>query len=414
MANLLRIWSGARLNLPLSVVALLVLPLLGFSLLPPTVAVAQEMRVQFPAAPTTPTLTTPGGVSTFAPGTPPPVVTTPITPAIPGATWDPYSSGGVAPSAGTPYYAPAQPGMLGPPPGMNMQPPSLFPQGTPFKPEPGYYGFTQSDGTMGQWRRFLTEVRLEHTWIYGPSASVNMQMNVTELSGTFAVPFFYNTESPLLITPGFALNFFDGPDTVYTLQPRAYDGYVDLAWKPHVTQWLSGDVGFRVSASSDFHSLNASAFRYMGRGVGILTFSPNVQVALGVVYLDRQHIKLLPAGGVVWTPSPDLRLDLLFPNPKVAKRLRDFGTTELWGYVAGEYGGGSWNMNTTTVLAPGGTNTNIDYNDIRVSVGLEWTTQANWHGYVEAGYLFERELYVSKADNLSLGETFMVRGGIAF
>ena len=256
--------------------------------------------------------------------------------------WDPYSTSTGIPSA-TPYYAPAQPGAMPPGTVMPNQPPSLFPQGSPYRPNPGYYGFTQQDCSLGQWRRFLTETRLEHTWIYGPSASANMQMHVTELSGTFAVPFLYNSDSPLLITPGFALNLFDGPISP-DWPPRTYDGYVDFAWKPHVTPQISGDLGFRVSASSDFRTLNAGAIRYMGRGVGILTFSPTLQIALGVVYLDRQNIKILPAGGVVWTPSPDVRADILFPNPKISKRLRDFGTTEVWGYVAGEYGGGSWNV----------------------------------------------------------------------
>lgn len=381
-----------------------------------------QPRTSFPAVPGTP-----GASSTFVPsGTQPfatpgaavtqpgamaaPALTTPAVQVTPGAGWDPYSTSTGIPSATSPYYAPAQPGVMGPGPMVPNQPPSLFPQGAPFRPNPGYYGYTQQDSSLGQWRRFLSEIRLEHTWIYGPSASANMQMNVTELSGTFAIPFLYNSDSPLLITPGFVLNLFDGP-TVPTWPPRTYDGYVDLAWKPHITPQISGDLGARVSASSDFSTLNADAIRYMGRGVGILTFSPNLQIALGVVYLDRQNIKLLPAGGVVWTPNPDLRADILFPNPKISKRLRDFGTTEVWGYVAGEYGGGSWNV---PAIVPMGSRGNVDYNDIRASVGIEWTTLGSWRGHLEVGYVFEREIYASKAVNFPLGDSFMVRGGVAF
>lgn len=349
----------------------------------------------FNGAPTTPvpSYTTPG-VPIGQPGVP----------ATQGLGFDPYSTNPGGSSISAPYYGPSQPGGM-----MPNQPSALYPQGAPARPNPGYYGYQDQNGSMGQWRRFMTEFRLEHTWIYGPSAISNMQMNITELSGTFALPFLFNPDSPLLVTPGFALNLFDGPQNlVFPMPSKTYDAYLDFGWKPHITPQISADIGFRVSASSDFRTLNTDAFRFMGRGVGILTFSPTMQIAMGVVYLDRQNIKLLPAGGVVWTPNADLRADFLFPNPKIAKRLKDFGTTEVWGYMAGEYGGGSWNMNM-----PMG-NTNVDYNDMRFSVGVEWTTLGSWRGYVEVGYLFRRELYASKAVNYDLGDTFMVRGGLAF
>ena len=45
-------------------------------------------------------------------------------------------------------------------------------------------------------------------------------------------------------------------------------------------------------------------------------------------------------------------------------------------------------------------NMNWDYNDIRISVGTEWTTLGSWRGHLEVGYVFERELYTSKAGEL--------------
>ena len=36
-------------------------------------------------------------------------------------------------------------------------------------------------------------------------------MNRAELSSTFAFPMFYNIETPLLVTPGFAFDWLQGP-----------------------------------------------------------------------------------------------------------------------------------------------------------------------------------------------------------
>jgi len=48
---------------------------------------------------------------------------------------------------------------------------------------------------------------------------------------------------------------------------------------------------------SDFHTFNTHSIREMGRGLAVINYSPTTQLKLGVVYLDRNRIKLLPAGG---------------------------------------------------------------------------------------------------------------------
>ena len=103
----------------------------------------------------------------------------------------------------------------------------------------------------------------------------------------------------------------------------------------------------------------------MGRGLGVITLTPTVQIAAGVVYIDRVQIKLLPAGGIIWTPNPDARYEILFPNPKLARRWTTIGNTDVWLYATGEYGGGSW-----TIQRIGFTD-QADYNDIRVGGGIE-------------------------------------------
>jgi hypothetical protein len=147
----------------------------------------------------------------------------------------------------------------------------------------------------------------------------------------------------------------------------------------------------------------------MGRGLGIVTLTPTLQLALGVVYIDRVLIKLFPAGGLIWTPNPDARYEILFPNPKLAHRWTTLGNTDMWGYISGEYGGGSW-----TIERING-NDQADYNDIRVNLGLEGYGFRGLHGFFEVGYVFERQIiYRYGPDNYYPSDTVMLRAGLEY
>jgi hypothetical protein len=106
-----------------------------------------------------------------------------------------------------------------------------------------------------------------------------------------------------------------------------------------------------------------------------------------------------------------VRFDILFPNPKLTQYITTVGTSELWWYVAGEYGGGAW-----TIERADGSSDRIDINDIRVMLGLEWMSQRGFGGFVEAGFVFEREVIyvVDPSDSFDPDDTFMVRAGISF
>jgi hypothetical protein len=58
----------------------------------------------------------------------------------------------------------------------------------------------------------------------------------------------------------------------------------------------------------------------------------------------------------------------------------------------------------------------IDYNDIRVSGGLEFETQSFIRGHIEVGYVFDREVIFVSRDppTFKPDDTFMIRGGIDF
>jgi len=378
-------------------------------------------RVQFPTSVPPRTFVTPAEAgSPFEAGTRPVVGPPPL--------FDSYSSGSTvgSPPAAIPYsYTPAGAGapFLAPDvtPSYPQQPGSVYPGGLPVEWQQGSYGF-QGHGTEGVWdrtQRVLEKLSLEHTWLYGdPTDPEDFGFHRTEISSTFAVPMFYNTETPLLITPGFASNWLQGPigDPAGVprgpdLPPRVYDAYLDVAWHPRISETIGIELGARTGVWTDFDNVSSDSVRILGRGLARVALTPHLDILFGAVYLDRVRIKLLPAGGFYYRPTPEWDMYIVFPNPKLRKHFTSVGNSEWFWYAAAEYGGGSWTVDRA------GTSDRIDINDIRMMFGLEWETQTQIRGHIALGYVWDREILF--ADTLMPAEftpddTIMVRGGIDF
>jgi hypothetical protein len=329
----------------------------------------------------------------------------------PAPTWDPYATPGTAAPPLLPQD-PTMPVFPGPPP-----------------------------TTITTWKRFLQEMRLDYVYIPG-TASNEFGVNDADITAEFAIPFLRNPQTPLLVTPGFTFHWWNGPVSRWwfppavpddwlgpELPPRAYSAYLNTAWNPQLSRVLSGELAFRVGVYSDFSQVINESIRYQGYGYGLVALSPSFQLKAGVIYLDRNKIKLLPAGGVIWTPNDDVRFEILFPNPKLAIRLPGYSTTEWWLYARGEYGGGAWTVETSYRMWDGAAwplytpLVEFDYNDMRAAVGVDFQTVRGLQGLFEVGVAFEREIYYPRLLD-PLGPPFsftfrpdptvFVRGGLAY
>jgi hypothetical protein len=307
----------------------------------------------------------------------------------PPSTWDPYASPGGGSTA------------------------PLFPN------DPYVQGGSDSVfGPTSPLTKFRQSVGVKQEWL-ARNGSAGFGANDIEATATFAIPFCYNQQSPLLLTPGFAIHLWNGPDSgIITpgggsadLPPQAYDAYLEAGWNPQVVQWFGGELAVRVGVDSDFRQVNTDSIHITGRALAVLTFSPSFQLKGGIFYLDRNRIGVLPAGGIVWTPNSDTRFDILFPNPKLTRRLSTVGSTEWWWYLRGEYGGGNW-----TVKRVAGNVERTDYNDMRAAFGLDFHRTTNSNGYCEVGVAFNREILYkdSPEDNIKPTTTVFIGGGMSF
>ena len=173
------------------------------------------------------------------------------------------------------------------------------------------------------------------------------------------------------------------------------------------------DVAVKPGMHSDFKSSQSRALRVEGRGMAFFDWTPTTKLVLGVVYLDRRDVSLLPAAGVIWTPHDDLSFELVAPRPRIAWRFMQCVEPECvehWAYVAGEFGGGEWAIRRSS-----GADDVVTYRDYRIILGVERKVIGGIKSRLEVGYVFGRELeYASATPDFSADDTLMLRIGASF
>ena len=349
---------------------------------------------------------TPGAAQPYTPGAPPPAT---------------YGQPPQYPGNAQPYYGYQQPA-----PGYGAQsPPVLFPQGMTAPAAPTAYGNPL---------KLFQNVSLNWAWLAGDSGD-DLDINDGYVTTTFAFPNFLWSGQPWYMSPGFGLHLWSGPYPIEGsgvlppgLPSKAYSAFLDLGWQTDKKQSFGVELSGRLGIYSDFGRIDSESFRPQGVALMRLNLSPTWVLKAGVEYINRADIKMFPAVGLLWTPNPQTRFDIYFPQPKLATYLTTVGSNEMWWYIAGEYGGGSWTANVdldTAIGIPPAYDENVytlmDINDWRVMLGIEFYAPGsggvgNRKMFLEAGYVWEREvILVARPEySFNLSETFMLRGGFAF
>jgi hypothetical protein len=182
-------------------------------------------------------------------------------------------------------------------------------------------------------------------------------------------------------------------------------------WRKQFNDRWGSMVAVRPAVASDFQT-GQDAFRITGRALATWQWVPErLSLLFGVVYLDRNDLPILPGVGLIWTPTPDWRLDLIFPRPKLARRLVFLPRQrEDWVYLGGSLGGRTW-----AVERRPGVNDQLTLRDYRLYLGWERIVDGGGGLFVEVGYVFGRELeYDIDPLERSFNDAVMIRGGVRY
>jgi hypothetical protein len=238
-------------------------------------------------------------------------------------------------------------------------------------------------------------------------------VGATELAlfGSLAFPL-PTPQRPLVVTPGFSVYYIDGPDNpVQDLPAQVYDTYLEFRWINRFFQdRLLFDLAVSPGVHSDFEHWDDSALRITGRLIGVWNWTSRLKVVLGVIYLDRDDVSMLPAVGVIWTPTDDWNLELVSPRPRIARRISCDFEREDWIYIGGELGGGSWSVERANL-----TQDSVTSRDYRLLIGIERKRNGGAGAKFDIGWVFNREIeYASATPMMQLDSTLMLRGAIVY
>jgi hypothetical protein len=211
----------------------------------------------------------------------------------------------------------------------------------------------------------------------------------------------------LCITPAFRVDFIDAAPGI-DVPAELYETGVSFFYRKSINDRLSAMAIVSPCVRSDF-TTSDNAFRLFG--LGLLTWDcvpDELSLSFGAVYLDRADLPLLPAVGLTWMPRTTTRLELQFPQSRLALRLaKDGGASETWTYLSAGIGGNTW----AVTLAEGKTD-ELSLGDIRLVLGLDHIIDGGGGWFAEFGYAFNRHIeYQSTQTKIDLSDGIVLQAG---
>lgn len=262
----------------------------------------------------------------------------------------------------------------------------------------------------GARKSFFQKVNFGAEWL-PQFQSDGLGITTTRVNIVTALPF-PKRHQPLTITPEYAVRFLEGPDFI-DVPSRLHDAELKFMHIRRIADRWVFNGAVTIGAYADDRSFDAAdAVRVSGRALGIYEQSETTKWIVGVVYLNRANLAVVPAIGWMYQ-TDDLKIDLIVPQPKIAWRTWSdgrVGYNERWFFFGGEFGGGVW-----AVKRASGADDNLNYGDYRVVLGTERKLVGGLSRKWEVGYVFSRELeYDSVGSDIEIDDTLFVRAGFKY
>ena len=216
-------------------------------------------------------------------------------------------------------------------------------------------------------------------------------------------------QNVLVVTPSFRQHVIDAPASV-DLPNSVYETGLSFFYRKQITERFTLLSTVAPSVRSDFKT-DDDGIRIFGLGLIVWDWVPDVlQFSFGAVYLDRDDIPLLPAIGIDWSPTPDWKLELRFPRPRLLRRLAKNGPiSETWAFAAFSLGG-----NTFAVRRANGIDDELTLRDFRAVLGVEQIREGGRGYFVEAGLAFGRSMEYQSGDEQEFDPGGFVAAGWTF
>lgn len=203
----------------------------------------------------------------------------------------------------------------------------------------------------------------------------------------------------------FGAKWLNGPN-ITDLPPQLFNILLNFGAGIDINNRLAIDGMISPGWYTDFSNKGVDAFRLPWHFVTYHKMDDDWRWVLGVTDLSRKDIRYLPVVGMVYAPTGgDVRLDLVFPKPRVAWRYAQAGQIEQWFYINGELGGGSWAISRADRSYD-----TVTYRDYRLIAGLETRHEDGAASRIEVGWIFDRSVqYRSDIGNYSPQDSLMIR-----
>jgi len=250
------------------------------------------------------------------------------------------------------------------------------------------------------WLSVLPPVEFSTDWL--PRFGNDLGMTTVRFGTQLGMPW---GSGVIGIGPSLRLHYLDArpgvdvPDQLYDIGLQGvFVREINERW---MTQFMLGPV-----IRSDFEG-DEKTIDVIGIAMARWQMRPRLALMFGAVATGVEEFPVAPLLGLQYAPTDALRLELMVPQPKVSFRLFQTHEKETWGYLAGKFGGGRWQ-----VLRNSGESDELRYRDFRLVVGLESRRKQRGTAFLEVGYVFGRELeFESGQGDRSLDDTVSLSTG---
>jgi hypothetical protein len=204
------------------------------------------------------------------------------------------------------------------------------------------------------------------------------------------------------------MHFWTGLEAAQ-LPSTLFDLFIDLS----VTVWEYDrgalTCGVTPGLYGDFQTLHGNLFQVTGWLNATHEFTARLTLVGGVAVVRQLESHWLPMGGLIWSPSAEWQLDIVFPRPRIARQIRQTEDGDAWCYITAQFGGGSWAVEDPLV-GPA----QVRYSDVRLLAGINLWRVSGREISMEAGYVFSRQVTIDDADIVAPSDSWILQLSWAF